>query len=172
MELERWSQDPNSNSVGLGGSGHSSSQRTDTGASFKWLQQAGVQISRVFDWALGSWVERWRQLPWGLSAAQTPFTSCPDTSQTLAPLLPLPFFLFLILLALSFQLSFTLLGVCKTFCPKGAYFPEADAPVFRHIPSPVVQSPGFLRRPHASGMPQQQPGPGLQVPRLCFLLAP
>lgn len=91
-------------------------------------------------------------------------------------LLPLPFFLFLILLSLPFQPSLNKhkQSVYKTLCPKRAYCPkQIDAPVFRHIPSCVVQSPGFLPHPDASGMPLlQQPGPRPQVARLCLLVAP
>lgn len=61
----------------------------------------------------------------------------------------------------------------KALCPQRAYCPkQIDARVFRHIPTCVVQSPGFLAHPAASGMPLRPLGPRPQVARLWLLVAP
>lgn len=85
---------------------------------------------------------------------------CPNISQAwlLSVLLP-TFCHFLSNWSLLF-----LLGVCKTLGSERAHLPVAGAPVFRLSPSRVdMPVAGFPKHPHTSG---------IEVPRLCLLVAP
>lgn len=115
-----------------------------------------------------------RELPWGVCAplCWSPSSiSCPTISQAELLSLLLPFFLFLILLSLPFQLVISL-GVCKTLCSQRAYLPMADAPVFRHGPSRVdIAVTSLPKGPRSLGIHRSSLAL-LRVPRLCLLVAP